>query len=108
MTTEIAQDTKIDSSVKTRIKHNLKETTRYRVVYVNDDKTTMEFVVESLMEYFNYNEEDAFVKTHEIHDEGSSVVAVYSYEIAEQKGIEVTLAARSQGYPLQIRIEPEQ
>lgn len=108
MTTEIVEDTKIDSSAKTRIKNNIKEPSKYRVIYVNDDKTTMEFVVDSLMEYFNYNEEDALVKTREIHEEGSSVVAVYSYELAEQKGIEVTLAARSQGHPLQIRIEPEQ
>jgi ATP-dependent Clp protease adaptor protein ClpS len=108
MTTEIDQDTKIDSAVKTRIKSGVKEPPRYRVIYINDDKTTMEFVIESLMEYFNYNEERAMDKTHEIHDEGSAVVAVYSYEIAEQKGIEVTLAARSQGFPLQIRIEPEQ
>jgi ATP-dependent Clp protease adaptor protein ClpS len=108
MTTDIDHDIKIDSSVKTRIKNSIKEPSQYRVIYINDDKTTMEFVVESLMEYFNYNEEHAMDKTHEIHEQGSSIVAVYSYELAEQKGIEVTLAARSQGFPLQIRIEPEQ
>lgn len=98
----------VDTAVKTRVRSHVKEPPRYRVIYCNDDKTTMEFVVESLMEFFNYQEEEALIKTHEIHDEGSSIVAIYSYEIAEQKGIEVTLAARSQGFPLQVRIEPEQ
>jgi ATP-dependent Clp protease adapter protein ClpS len=42
-----------------------------------------------------------------IHDQGSAVVAVLPYEIAEQKGIEVTLDARSQGFPLQVKVEAE-
>ena len=106
--TEADTPTKTQDAVKTRIKSHIKEPPRYRVVYMNDDKTTMEFVIESLIEVFDYDEENAIKKTHEIHEEGSSVVAVYSYELAEQKGIEVTLSARGQGYPLQIRIEPEE
>jgi ATP-dependent Clp protease adapter protein ClpS len=42
-----------------------------------------------------------------IHQLGSAVVAILPYEIAEQKGIEVTISARAQGYPLQIKIEAE-
>jgi ATP-dependent Clp protease adapter protein ClpS len=34
-------------------------------------------------------------------------VAVLPYEIAEQKGIEVTVMARAQSYPLQVKLEPE-
>jgi ATP-dependent Clp protease adapter protein ClpS len=45
--------------------------------------------------------------TTKIHEEGSAVVAVLPYEIAEQKGIEVTLDARNQGYPLQVKVEAE-
>ena len=67
----------------------------------------MEFVVESLMEYFDYQETAAMDKTHEIHEQGSSVVAVYSYELAEQKGIEATGVARSNGSPLRIQVEEE-
>ena len=44
--------------------------------------------------------------TIDIHESGSAVVAVLPYEIAEQKGIEVTLRARAEGYPLQIKLEP--
>ncbi len=79
----------------------------YKVIYLNDNQTTMEFVVESLMEFFNYNEETAVTITHDIHEAGSAVVAVLPYEIAEQKGIEVTVSARAQSYPLQIKLEPD-
>jgi ATP-dependent Clp protease adaptor protein ClpS len=67
----------------------------------------MEFVVSSLIDYFNYNPDTATGITHDIHEKGSAVVAVLPYEIAEQRGIEVTLDARSKGYPLQIKVEAE-
>lgn len=80
----------------------------YRVVYINDNQTTMEFVIESLIEYFNYTAETAERITVDIHEAGSAVVAVLPYELAEQKGIEVTISARAQSYPLQIKLEPEE
>lgn len=72
---------------------------------MNDDVTTMEFVVGSLIDYFDYNTDTAMGITQNIHDDGSAVVAVLPYEIAEQKGSEVTLDARSKGYPLQVKLE---
>ena len=42
-----------------------------------------------------------------MHDDESAVVATLPYELAEQKGIEVTLDARSKGYPLQVKVEAE-
>ena len=97
------------SDTKTRIKPSeaLKEPPLYRVVYLNDNQTTYEFVIESLIEYFNYTVETAEQITIDIHDAGSAVVAVLPYEIAEQKGVEVTMLARAQSYPLQIKLEPE-
>ena len=41
----------------------------------------------------------------EINDKGSGVVALLPFEIAEQKGVEVLLSARNQGYPLEIKLE---
>ena len=97
------------SDTRTRIKpaEDLKEPPMYRVVYLIDNQTTYEFVVESLMQYFDYTVETAQTITADIHDAGSACVAVLPYEIAEQKGIEVTMLARAQSYPLQIRVEPE-
>lgn len=97
------------SETRTKIKpaEQLKEPPMFRVIYLNDNQTTMEFVVESLVEYFNYNTDTAAQITVDIHEEGSAVVAVLPYEIAEQKGIEVTMLARANSYPLQIKLEPE-
>ena len=96
-----------DTSTRIKINEAIKEPPMYKVIYINDNQTTMEFVVESLMEYFDYSEETAVTITHDIHEEGSAVVAVLPYEIAEQKGIEVTVSARAQSFPLQIKLEPD-
>ena len=99
----------IDTStaVKTRVEHELKEPSLFKVIYVNDDATTMEVVVESLMTVFGHSAETSEQITMEIHQQGSSIVAVLPFELAEQKGLEVTTMARNQGYPLQIRIEAD-
>lgn len=94
---------------KVTIKPNLKisEPPMFKVIYMNDNQTTMEFVVTSLIEHFDYTLDTATNITTGIHESGSAVVAVLPYEIAEQKGIEVTLDARNQGYPLQVKVEAE-
>ena len=98
---------KSDTKVKIKPIVNLVEPPLYKIIYINDTVTSMNFVVNSLIGYFNYNEDTATSLTHNIHNEGSAVVAVLPYEIAEQKGIEVTLDARSQGFPLQIKVEAD-
>jgi ATP-dependent Clp protease adaptor protein ClpS len=92
---------------KVKVDHSIKEPPMFKVIYLNDNQTTMEFVIETLVEFFNYNEQTAQQITVDINDQGSAVVAVLPYEVAEQKGIEVTVHARSNNYPLQIKLEPE-
>lgn len=98
------------SDVKTKIKPNLAltEPPFYKIIYLNDDVTSMDFVVTTLIEFFSYIEETAINVTENIHNDGSAVVAVLPYEIAEQKGLEITKLARENGYPLQIKIEPNE
>lgn len=98
------------TDVKTIIKPNLdlREPPLYKIIYLNDDVTTVEFVIESLIDFFSYTPETAEDVTQDIHAKGSAVVAVLPYEIAEQKGIEVTNSARNAGYPLQVKIESDQ
>ena len=97
------------AETKVKIKPNvaLQEPPLFRIIYMNDDVTSMEFVVGSLINYFDYSDATAESITMSIHEKGSAVVAILPYEIAEQKGIEVTLEARSQGYPLLIKVEAE-
>ena len=98
-----------DIATKTKIAPNLdvREPPMFRVVYLNDNATSVEFVIESLIKHFEYSEKTAEKLTLNIHESGSAVVAVLPYEIAEQKGVEVTVDARSSGFPLQIKLEPE-
>ena len=94
------------SDTRTKIKplEQIKEPPLFRVVYLNDNQTSMEFVVETLIDYFNYTAETAEQITVDIHESGAATVAVLPYELAEQKGVEVTLLARAQSYPLQIKL----
>jgi ATP-dependent Clp protease adaptor protein ClpS len=96
-----------DAAVKTKTVQGLAEPPMFKVIYLNDNATPMEFVIETLIGNFDYTEQTAVKITTDIHEIGSAVVAVLPYEIAEQKGIEVTVQARTNNYPLQIKLEPE-
>ena len=97
--------TDIITKPTTKPEVELSEPSMYKIIYINDSQTSMQFVVDSLIDYFGYAEIQAEKITEDIHVDGSAIVAVLPYEIAEQKGIEVTVDARSQGYPLQIKLE---
>jgi ATP-dependent Clp protease adaptor protein ClpS len=96
-----------EAVVSTKTRKGLKEPSMFKVIYINDNTTTADFVIGSLMEFFGYSEETAANLTIDIHEQGSASVAVLPYEIAEQKGTEVTQYARSQNMPLQIKLEPD-
>ena len=101
---KMSEDTKV--AIKPQI--DLAEPPMFKVVYVNDNKTSVQFVIESLVDHFSYVADTAERIADIIHTEGAAVAAVLPYEVAEQKGIEVTLDARKAGFPLQIRIEREE
>jgi ATP-dependent Clp protease adaptor protein ClpS len=96
-----------DTLSRTKTNLQFKEPCLYRVIYINDNVTTMEFVIDSLVSIFKLLPEQAEEITRKIHEEGSAVVAVLPYEIAEQKGIEVTVMAKNQGYPLVVKLESD-
>lgn len=96
-----------DTIEKVDTKTELKEPSMYKVIYLNDNETSMQFVIESLITFFEYSFDAAQDVTMEIHEHDSAVVAVLPYEIAEQKGVEVTVAARDLGFPLQVKVEAE-
>ena len=100
-------DTQIKEKPTTVTQVKVNEPGQYKVIYMNDELTTMEFVVETLLDIFDYSPDNADKITVKIHEDGMAVVAVLPYEIAEQKGIEVTVLARSRGFPLQVKIEKE-
>lgn len=96
-----------DAITKIKVNETLKEPPMFKIIYLNDSQTTIEFVIETLVDFFNYTTQTALKITEDIHSQGSAVVAVLPYEVAEQKGIEVTVCARSNNFPLQVKLEPE-
>jgi ATP-dependent Clp protease adaptor protein ClpS len=92
---------------KIKPKSDIPEPVRYNVIYINDEITTQEFVVETLVIIFNYTQIEAEEMTMKVHKDGSAVVATMPYEMAEQKGVEVTMLARNNGFPLVVKLEPE-
>jgi ATP-dependent Clp protease adaptor protein ClpS len=106
-TTKGFEMSQVGAITKTKINEELKEPPMFKVIYLNDSQTTVEFVIETLMNFFDYTPDTAVKITQDIHEAGSAIVAVLPYEVAEQKGIEVTVHARSNNYPLQVKLEPE-
>ena len=98
-----------NTSTKVKIKPDLRlaEPSLFKVIYINDQVTTMDFVIGSLVGHFDHSTDTALELTERIHEKGSAVVAVLPHEVAEQKGIEVTLDAHSRGFPLKVKIESE-
>jgi ATP-dependent Clp protease adaptor protein ClpS len=97
--TEILQDT---STIVT-----FKPPSKWKVVFLNDNKTPMEFVIHLLIELFGHDEKSAHNITLEIHNTGSGVAGIYNYEIAEQKGLEATRISKASGHPLRVQVEQE-
>jgi len=95
----------VDVQLDEKIKQEIKKPSQYKVVFLNDAATPMEWVVSLLISVFKHSQAVAEEITMTIHTEGSGVVGVYSYEIAEVKAAEATTLSRNQGFPLQIRVE---
>tara|TARA_B100000900_G_scaffold291777_1_gene250646 strand:+ start:417 stop:728 length:312 start_codon:yes stop_codon:yes gene_type:complete len=100
-------DLATEIEINEKIKETVKEPGKYKVIMLNDDATPMDFVVEILVLIFRHSEETARDLTMSIHDKGSAVVGIYTYEVAEQKSIEATKVSRENGFPLQVSIEKE-
>lgn len=90
-----------------KLKITTSEPGEYRVIFLNDNLTPMDFVVGLLTELFKHTEEVARELTIKIHQEGSGVAGVYNYEIAEQKAMESISVSRENGFPLRVKVEED-
>ena len=99
--------TTTEIQIDEKIKQKIEEPKRWKVILLNDDTTPMEFVIEILTGIFKHTQETAKEITLEIHNTGSGVAGLYSFEIAEVKAVEATQLARASGFPLQIKMEQE-
>src|SRR5512147_695475 len=93
----------------TEIAEKPKATTKrpelFHVVLLNDDYTTMEFVVHVLECVFDKGPAEAYRVMMEVHTRGRGVCGAYTYEVAETKVETVHEMARTEGFPLRAGIE---
>ena len=100
-------DVEIKSKIKITPKKDLAPPPKFKVIFMNDNVTTVDFVIAVLQEIFEHSFDSAQDLTVKIHEEGSAMVAVLPFEIAESKAVETTLLARTNSFPLAVKIEPE-
>jgi ATP-dependent Clp protease adaptor protein ClpS len=80
---------------------------RYKVIFHNDDYTTMEFVIEVLKRFFHKTDTEAAHIMLTVHKTGAAVAGVFTRDVAETKSTEVMDYARESGMPLLLTTEPE-
>ncbi len=95
------EDTDVEERQKTAIPR------RYKVIFHNDDFTTMEYVVEVLRRFFHKTETEALHVMLTVHKKGRAVAGAYPRDVAETKVSEVMRDAHERGHPLLLTTEPE-
>jgi ATP-dependent Clp protease adaptor protein ClpS len=87
-------------AVKERTQTQKKEPAQYKVVLLNDDYTTMDFVVHVLENVFQKTPAEAYRIMMAVHLHGKAIAGIYPWEVAETKVEIVTTMARDAGFPL--------
>ena len=85
----------------------LKRPPLYRVLLLNDDYTTMDFVIEVLRGIFHHSEEKAAQIMLHVHQKGAGICGVYTREVAESKVEQVLQYSQHNKHPLQCTMEPD-
>ena len=93
------------TGVKERTETREQEPTPFQVVLLNDDYSTMDFVVEVLEGVFQRSPAEAYRIMMEVHVKGRAIAGVYPFEIAETKADKVGELARDAGFPLRAIVE---
>ena len=90
-----------------RTREQLKKPELFKVLLLNDDYTTMDFVVEILESVFNKGPAEAYRIMLMVHTQGKGLCGLYPFEVAETKVATVVERARANGFPLRAAMEPE-
>ena len=101
-------DVDLDVKLDEKIERIIAEPPKFKVIFVNDNQTPMEFVIEVLVGIFRHTDKTAEQLTLTIHTEGAGVAGIYNYELAEQKAVETVNLARANGFPLVVKVEVDE
>jgi ATP-dependent Clp protease adaptor protein ClpS len=100
-----AKDSDVEVAQKTE--QTTKKPPLYKVLFHNDDYTTMEFVVSVLITVFHHSDAMAHTIMMHVHTKGIGIAGVFTREIAETKVAKTVALARKNEFPLELSIEPE-
>jgi ATP-dependent Clp protease adaptor protein ClpS len=85
----------------------LEEPKKYKVLLLNDDFSTMEFVIEILTKVFRKTLEESETIMLNVHNNGKAICGIYTKEIALTKVAQVRTMARKEKFPLKAIAEEE-
>ena len=94
-----------DAALDERVDRKTEEPKLYNVILLNDDYTTLEFVLEILEALFQKSPAEAYRIMMHVHRNGRGLAGVYTWEVAETKAEKVASLAAEAGYPLRATIE---
>ncbi len=92
-------------AAKERTENRVKEPKQYNVIMINDDFTTMEFVVDVLVTIFHKDEVSAQAIMMNVHKNGQAVVGKYPYDMAATRVKKALTRAKEEGFPFRMVIE---
>lgn len=98
-------DSNTGEAIKERVQLEKKEPELYKVFLINDDYSTMEFVIEVLEDVFQKSPAEAYRIMMHVHTQGQGLAGVYPWEVAETKVETVKSMAKDAGFPLRAVIE---
>ena len=102
----MSENTRKNEKEDVLTRERTEEPKKFKVILLNDDYTSMEFVVHVLITHFRRPPGEATQIMLEVHHQGIGVAGVYPKEVAETKVAEVTAEARAEGMPLLLTLEP--
>ncbi len=97
----------LEENVRSKTDKKVKKPSMYKVLLLNDDYTTMDFVVEVLRFVFHKSVAEATQIMLNVHHNGFGLCGIYPFEVAETKVNTVEALARERGFPLKCTIERE-
>ena len=100
-------DRRTEGELLERTRQETKKPELYKVFLLNDDYTTMDFVIEVLETIFHKQPAEAFRIMMMVHTQGKGLCGMYTHEVAETKVDTVIERAREHGFPLRAAMEPE-
>ena len=88
-----------------RLSDKTQEPRLYNVILLNDDYTTMEFVIHILESLFQNSPAESYRIMMQVHRNGRGLAGVYTWEVAETKADKVAALASDAGFPLRAIVE---